>query len=44
MVEQLTSQSGSGRLELQEQPKMINQDMKLTMYQVSLLCKSRSQR
>jgi hypothetical protein len=35
MVEELTAQGGSSRLELQEQPKMISKDMKLTMYQVS---------
>ena len=39
MVEELTAQGGSSRLELQEQPNMINKDMKLTMYQVTIISK-----
>ena len=34
MVEELTKAGTHNSLELQEQPKLINQEMKLTMYQV----------
>jgi hypothetical protein len=36
MVEELTAQGGTNRLELQNQPKTINKDMKLTLYQVTI--------
>jgi hypothetical protein len=36
MVEELTAQGGTNRLELQNQPKTINKDMKLTLYQVNI--------
>jgi hypothetical protein len=37
MVEELTAQGGTNRLELQNQPKSINKDMKLTLYQVTIV-------
>merc|ERR1719383_834030 len=34
IVEELTNQSASSRLELQDQPKLLNQDLTLTPYQM----------